>query len=222
MEKVNVKEILDWRYSTKEFNPEKKISEEDVAQVKNLLRMSPSSTNIQPWHFIVAGTEEGKERVAKGTQGFFQFNEAKVKDASHVVVFCSRIAAEDDYMQHLLEQEDKDGRYPNEDIKQQVYGARNIFANIHRLDLKDQQHWMDKQVYLNVGNFLLGVAALGLDAIPMEGLDFKAIDEEFGLREKGFTSVVAVSVGYRKDSDFNTPDKTPKSRLPESEVITVV
>ena len=26
------------------------------------------------------------------------------------------------------------------------------------------QHWMDKQVYLNLGQFLLGAAALGVDA----------------------------------------------------------
>lgn len=30
---------------------------------------------------------------------------------------------------------------------------------------------MAKQVYLNVGNFLLGVAAMGLDAVPIEGFD---------------------------------------------------
>ena len=41
---------------------------------------------------------------------------------------------------------------------------------MHRKDLNDDAEWMAKQVYLNVGNFLLGVAALGLDAVPIEGL----------------------------------------------------
>ena len=36
--------------------------------LENLLRFSPSSTNLQPWHFIVAGTAEGKERVANAAQ----------------------------------------------------------------------------------------------------------------------------------------------------------
>lgn len=222
MEKVNVIEILNNRYSTKEFYAEKKISDEDFEQVKALLRMSPSSTNLQPWHFIVAATDEGKKRITKGTQGFYEFNEAKVLNASHVIVFCTKTLADDAHMDMVLEQEDKDGRYPNEEIKQMVYGARNLFANMHRLDFKDQQHWMDKQVYLNVGNLLLGVAALGIDALPMEGLDFKLIDEEFGLREKGLTSVVAVSLGYRTSTDFNSPNKTPKSRLPEEEIMTLI
>ena len=81
---------------------------------------------------------------------------------------------------------------------------------------------MEKQVYLNIGSFLLGVASLGIDATPMEGIDVKALDEEFGLRAKGYTSLVAVSLGYRTESDFNSPDKTPKSRLPESEIFTVI
>ncbi|MCT4583271.1 MAG: oxygen-insensitive NAD(P)H nitroreductase [Flavobacteriales bacterium] len=219
---MDLKEIMNWRYTTKSFDPSKKISEENLAQVKNLLRMSPSSTNLQPWHFVIAGTEEGKARVAKGTQGFFAFNEAKVLNASHVVLFCSRTSADEEYMKHVLATEDQDGRYPNEEVKQMMHGGRNTFADIHKYDLKDLAHWMEKQVYLNIGNFLLGVAALGIDAAPMEGIDVKALDEEFGLREKGFTVVTAVSIGYRAADDFNATNKTPKSRLPESEIITMV
>ncbi len=219
---MNIKEILNRRYSTKEFDPTKKISNSDFEQVKALLQMSSSSTNIQPWHFVIADSKDGKERIAKGTQGFFQFNEAKVLNASHVVVFCARTDADENYMLHLLEQEEKDGRYPNDDIKQMVFGARNIFTDIHRYDLKDLQHWFEKQVYLNIGNLLLGAAALGIDALPMEGLDFKLIDEEFDLRKKGFTSIAAVSLGYRTETDFNAPDKTPKSRLPEEEIFTLL
>lgn len=55
---------------------------------------------------------------------------------------------------------------------------------MHRVDLKDDDQWMAKQVYLNVGNFLLGVAALGLDAVPIEGFDAAILDEEFGLKRK--------------------------------------
>tara|TARA_R110001592_G_scaffold100568_2_gene285359 strand:+ start:120168 stop:120509 length:342 start_codon:yes stop_codon:yes gene_type:complete len=105
---------LNWYYSAKDFDRNSKISSEDFDRVKALLRMSPSSTNLQPWHFIIASTEEGKKRIAKGTQGFFTFNEAKVLKASHVVLFCSRITADEDYMQHVLGVEDLTGRFPTE------------------------------------------------------------------------------------------------------------
>lgn len=217
---MNLIEVLNRRYSTKQFDATKKNSDEDFEQIKALLRMSPSSTNIQPWHFVIANTEEGKERIAKGTEGFYQFNRQKVLDASHVIVFCSRTSADEKYMLHLLEQEEKDGRFPNEEVKQMVNGGRNIFADMHRYDFKDLQHWMEKQVYLNIGALLLGVATLGLDALPMEGVDLKALDEEFGLRKKGYTAVTVVALGYHADGDFNA--KTPKSRLPEEEIITIL
>lgn len=219
---MNIKEVLNWRYSTKEFDSNKKISTEDFEQIKALLQMSPSSTNIQPWHFVIGDTNEGKERIAKGTQGFFQFNETKVLKASHVIVFCARTSADEAYMRHLLDQEEKEGRFPNEEIKQMVNGGRHIFADMHRYDFKDLQHWMEKQVYLNMGNLLLGAAALGIDTLPMEGVDLKLIDEEFSLREKGFTAVAVVSLGYRTESDFNSTDKTPKSRLPQEEIFTLL
>lgn len=219
---LNVIDALNWRYSTKSFDPTKKISAEDMAKVKTILRMSPSSTNVQPWHFIIATSDEGKARVAKGTQGIYAFNTPKVLNASSAIIFCARTDVKEDYMQHLLHREEQDGRFPNEYVKKGNAAGRKMFADLHQYELKDQQHWMEKQVYLNIGNFLLGVATLGIDAVPMEGLDLKALDAEFGLHEKGFTAICMVSIGYRNEQDFNTPNKTPKSRLPESEAITVI
>jgi nitroreductase/dihydropteridine reductase len=43
--------------------------------------------------------------------------------------------------------------------KRQTIRAVPTFADMHRVDLKDDDQWMAKQVYLNVGNFLLGGCA---------------------------------------------------------------
>lgn len=216
---MNLTETLNWRYSTKDFDTEKKISAEDMTQIKALLQMSASSTNIQPWHFIIASSEEGKQRITKGTEAF-QFNTSKVLEASHVVIFCSKTSADEEYLLQVLEQEDKDGRFAEDKMKQMMHGGRSMFANLHRDKLNDQTQWFEKQVYLNLGNLLLGAAILGVDAVPMEGLDFNVINEEFGLKEKGLNAIVAVSLGYRRDSDFNA--KLPKSRLPQEEIITEI
>lgn len=217
---VNIKEVLNWRYTTKAFDTSKKISAENVENIKALLQLSPSSINSQPWHFIIAETEEGKKRLAKGTEGFFSFNEPKVTGASHVVLFCSKTEIDETFLNDINEKEDQDGRYAKEEFKEQGLGAKNLFTNIHKYDLKDAQHWMEKQVYLNIGNFLLGVAALGIDAVPMEGIDMKALDEEFRLREKGYTALVMVGLGYRAEDDFNAT--LPKSRLSEEEIFTII
>lgn len=217
---MNLTDLIQSRYSTKEFDPARKIPDAQFEQIKAVLRFSPSSVNSQPWHFIIASTEAGRKRMAQGTQGFLAFNESKVLSASHVILFCARTRMDDDYLAHLLATEDQAGRFVEQTHKDMMRMARSTFVNIHRYDLKDAQHWMEKQVYLNLGAVLLGAAALGIDALPMEGIDAKALDAEFGLREKGFTAVAAVALGYRSRSDFNAA--LPKSRLPEEEIITAL
>ncbi len=56
------------------------------------------------------------------------------------------------------------------------------------------------------------------DAVPIEGFDAAILDEEFGLKEKGFTSPVVVPVGHHSVEDFNAT--LPKSRLPLSTIVT--
>lgn len=208
------------RHTAKAYDPSKKISSGDIEKIKDLLRFSPSSVNSQPWHFIIASTTEGKERIAKSTERLYPFNRDSILNASHVVVFCSRQEIDKSYLSHIFEQEEKDQRFSGdaEAFKSKVHAGRSFFVNMHKYDCKDLQHWVDKQVYLNMGQFLLGVATLGLDATPMEGVELAVLDEEFGLREKGFTSLAVVTLGYHGEEDFNAG--LPKSRLPYSEIIT--
>ncbi|HBC83231.1 MAG TPA: oxygen-insensitive NAD(P)H nitroreductase, partial [Escherichia sp.] len=173
------------RYSTKAFDASKKLTADEAEKIKTLLRYSPSSTNSQPWHFIVASTEEGKARVAKSAAGGYVFNERKMLDASHVVVFCAKIAMDDAWLEKVVDQEDADGRFATPEAKAANHKGRTFFADLHRKDRQDDHEWMARQVYLNVGNFLLGVGAMGLDAVPIEGFDADVLDAEFGLKEKG-------------------------------------
>ncbi|CAK7063178.1 TPA: oxygen-insensitive NAD(P)H nitroreductase [Morganella morganii] len=208
------------RYSTKSFDPAKKISDEVMNSIKTLLRYSPSSVNIQPWHFIIAASEEGKNRIAKSTRPGFEFNTAKITDASHVVLLCAKTDVDEAYMNSVLEQEDKDGRYATPEHKAMNNGGRTFFVNLHKETLADLPHWAAKQVFLNMGTLLLGASALGVDAVPMEGMDFNTLDTEFGLSAKGLAPVAVVSLGYRKEDDFNAA--LPKSRLPEEQILTVI
>ncbi|ONI45719.1 NAD(P)H nitroreductase [Candidatus Epulonipiscioides gigas] len=214
---MNIISIAKSRYSAKEFDPNKKFTKEQLEDIETLLQYSPSSTNIQPWHFVIADTDDGKAKIAEAACGFYSFNEPKVRNASAVVVFASKVELTEDYLNHISDVEHKDGRFPQPEFKEQNHAARSIFAKMHKYDYKDFQQWADKQVYLNLGNFLLATAALGIDSLAMEGFDLKKLDEILGLREKGFTAAFVVALGYHSAKDFNKD--LPKSRLPKSEII---
>jgi len=206
------------RHATKAFDPALKISDETFAQIRTLLQYSPSSVNSQPWHFVVACTDEGKAKVASATAEDYSYNEAKILNASHTLVLCARTGLDDAHMSNVLEQEQQDGRFANEDGKTFQHGVRSFYYDLHRYDLKDSQHWIEKQVYLALGTLLLGASTLEVDCCPIEGFDAKKLDEALGLREQGLTAVVIVAMGYSSEEDFNA--KLPKSRLPQSQVFT--
>lgn len=218
----NVMDILDTllsRHTAKAYQADRPLTDEQLDAVRSLLRFSPSSTNVQPWHFVLATTAEGKARVADGATGPFPFNRQPILDASAVVVFCAKTTVDDAHLEKVLDQEDADGRFAEPALKERNGAGRRFFVDIHRVERDDLRDWVEKQVYLNVGNFLLGVAALGLDATPMEGVDTEGLDAALGLTDRGLASVVVVPIGYADErNDWNAP--LPKSRLPVEAVFT--
>ena len=180
------------RYTAKAYDPARRVPEETMQQIYEVLRNSPSSVNSQPWHFIVAGTPEAKARLAKGVQGPYSYNEAKILNASHVILFCTRVDAEGGHLDRLLEQEQRDGRFKDDAARAGQAKGRLGYVNLHRYTLKD--------------------------TTPMEGLDPAALDAELGLHEQGLSSLVLLAFGYHADSDFNAA--LPKSRLAREQVFT--
>lgn len=218
---MNLIDILNTRYATKKFDPEYALSAEQLTQIKALLRLSPSSVNIQPWHFLLADTATGKQRIAKGAEGMFAANRDKILNAALVVVLCVRTHVDDAYMQQLLAQENSDGRFADDAERRAIqHGVRSGYTDLHRYVHKDVPHWLEKQVYLNMGGLLLGVAALGLDAVPIEGIDQQVLDAEFDLHAQGYSAVTAVAIGRRAADDANAA--LPKSRLPEKTILTIL
>ncbi|ARW09498.1 oxygen-insensitive NAD(P)H nitroreductase [Acetobacter ascendens] len=210
-------ETLTHRHTTKAYDKTRKIPADIFAQLLEALRYSPSSVNSQPWHFFVADNDEGKARIAKATSGPFAFNAPRVMDASHVIVLSSRTTMPAEYLQTITDQEQIDGRYADDATKESITKGRNIFVGLHQKE-GDLTAWTQKQTYIAQGFLLLSAALLGVDATPMEGFDAAILDQELGLKEKGLTSAVIVSLGYHSDADFNA--KLPKSRLPEKALFT--
>ncbi|HKM26254.1 MAG TPA: NAD(P)H nitroreductase, partial [Thiopseudomonas sp.] len=61
---------------------------------------------------------------------------------------------------------------------------------------------------------------LGIDAVPLEGIDQAILDAEFALNARDLTAITAVALGYRAETDFNAA--LPKSRLAAEDIFTVI
>lgn len=215
---MNFSDIVDTRYTVKAFEAGRMLPQATVDQLLAVLHKSPSSVNSQPWHFVVASTPEGRARMTRATADHHPYNTPKIQDASHVIALCVRTDLDAAHLAGILAAEQRDGRFADDAARAGQDKGRRGFVDLHRYDLRDLQPWMSNQVYLALGGLLMAAAALGVDATPMEGFDSRALDAELGLRERGLTSVVLVSLGYRSAQDFNAA--LPKSRLAREEVFT--
>jgi nitroreductase/dihydropteridine reductase len=206
------------RYAAKAYDPARKIPAPLIEQLRVLVRLSPSSVNSQPWHFVVAATDAGKARIAKATQGPYAYNAPKILNASHVFALCTRHTLTDAHANAIIEQEIRDGRHPTEEARQTRRDSLFSYADLHRYTRRDAQAWMEKQTYLALGFLLMSAAALELDATPIEGFDNATLDRELALPAQGYTSTVLVTLGYHGADDFNT--SLPKSRFPAEMLFT--
>ena len=80
---MNFLQIAQSRYTTKKYDPNKKVDEVTIENLKEIIRLSPSSINSQPWKFTFVSDEKVKSELAE----FSYNNKQKVLNASHVVVF---------------------------------------------------------------------------------------------------------------------------------------
>ncbi len=211
-------DCIQQRYTTKSFDSSKKISQDDIEKVKKILQLYPSSTNAQPSYFIIASTDAAKERIAKSTDTDFPFNSPSIRNASHVIILCTKTDMDDAHLEKVLAKEESDGRFPTPENKTGMDTGRKTFVNLHKNTFNDLPHWLEKQTYIALGFLLSGLSVLGIDSTTMEGFSAPILDAEFDLPQKGYKSSLIVPIGYHDpQTDYNAT--LPKSRLSQADII---
>lgn len=196
---MNFLELSQDRYTTKKYDSSKKISAEKMEELKQILRLSPSSINSQPWKFYFVTDDKVKQELSKHSK----HNEQKVKDASCIVVFTAIDEVE------IFEKQ----------LREHLAEGSNAYYNTYVKPLPEVmiKGWLARQVYLSLGYFLPACASLGIDSTSMEGIEMDKYDEI--LNVKGYKTLFAVAIGYRAADDNNQPSITPKSRLAMDDII---
>jgi nitroreductase len=185
---------LNWRYATKQFDPQRKIAAEQWAALEEALVLTPSSYGLQPWKFVVVADPAVRERLVAASWG-----QRQVADASHFVVFAvKKNLSERDIDDHLSRIAEVRG-VPAQSLGQ--YRDMMVGSIIKGRDEMRRNDWASHQVYIALGNFLTSAALLGIDACPMEGIDPVKYDEILGLSKQGLRAVVAAAAGYRAATD---------------------
>jgi nitroreductase / dihydropteridine reductase len=215
---MDVLNIAQTRYTTKAYDPNQKIPAAQFERLLEVLRLAPSSINIQPWHFFVAEDLNAKQRIAKALIGKYAYNAPKVLDSSHTILLCTQSTITEQHLECLLQRDEHQGRFKDEQAKEAQRNTRTGYVEYYRNEKGDISRWAENQTFIALGHLLFAAAAEGIDATPIGGFDEAKLAEELGLEEKGLFPSVILTLGYRSEQDFNA--KLPKSRLTSDMVFT--
>lgn len=198
--KQEILSAYQFRHATKEFDPEKKISDEDFAFILETGRLSPSSFGFEPWRFVVIQDQELREQLKPVSWGA----QKQLPTASHYVVMLARTAEDMVYDSKYIEHINRDVKNLPEEAYEAISGFYKTFLESDFKLLGNDRamfDWAAKQVYIALGNMMTAAAQIGIDSCPIEGFDqekVQAILEKEGVLEDGnFEVAVMVGFGYR-------------------------
>ena len=206
---MNYLEILKFRHACKIFDESKKISAGEFDFILEAGRLSPSSTGLEQWDFLVVQNKELREKIKA-----VSWNQAQITSCSHLVVILAKIKeikVGSSYIDKMI------ARRADKNIE--AIAARQKFYNDFLLsNFKNDDEltfqWSHEQCMIAATNMMNAAASLGIDSCPIEGFDRHALNEILGLDESEKRVAIIVPFGYRLNPQ---PEKLRRQR---SEVVT--
>ena len=164
---------------------------EDLRAILEAGLKAPSGYNIQPWRFIVVQSPEQKKRLRAAS-----YNQAKVEEASAVIVACGDTDGWRKDLDLMLQQGLAGGM--SEGYAAQ---ARNSVPNyLSSFSSEQMKAWLNKMVMIAFTHMMLMAEVKGYDTAPMEGFEQDKVHEVLRL-PMSYWVVALLAVGHLKGTD---------------------
>jgi nitroreductase len=205
-------ENQNWRYATKKFDTTKKITAEDLNELKEAIRLSTSSYGLQPYKIFIIENTELREKLQPVSWG-----QTQITEASHLFVFANIVDIKENHIDDLIANMAVIRGIKKEEL--QGY-ADFMKSKIISLDIGTKSVWTSKQTYLALANLMNAAAELKIDVTPMEGFEAEKYNEILGLNELGLNASLVATVGYRHEEDLT--QHYAKVRKSDNELFTTI
>ena len=189
---MSLLEDLKWRYATKKMNGNA-VPQEKVDYILEAVRLSASSSGLQPYEVFVITNPELLEKIKA-----VAWNQSQITDCSHLLVF----AAWDGYSLERIE------KVFNRTIVERGLPAdtmddykKTLWGMYEPLSQEWHANHAARQAYIALGTALAAAAEQKVDATPMEGFVAEEVDKLLELKEKGLKSAVILPLGYRDEAN---------------------
>lgn len=206
---MNIIEKLKWRYAVKKFDTRRKLTNDQLAYLLEAINLAPTSYGLQPFKVLLVEDKAIREKLKAQAWG-----QGQVTDASQLIIFAAQTKLSAKDVDAFVANISKTRNIPVEGLAEYEGMMKNT---IQSRTPEQLTQWAARQAYIALGFLLSAAASANIDACPMEGFSNEAFDDLLGLKEKGLTSVVMATVGYRSEDDGY--QNLAKVRKPLEEII---
>ena len=190
---MNTLEAIHARRAIKHYDPEHRLTEDEIHTLLNAALQAPTAFNIQHWRFVVVRDPELRRQIRA-----VAWDQAQVTDASLLVVLCADLGAWRKQPERYWQEAPK----PVQDILlpaiQQYYTGRE----------QVQRDEAMRSCGLAGMTLMLAAKELGYDSCPMDGFDFDAVARLIGLPEDHVISFM-VAIGKGTQPAWPKPGQLP-------------
>ncbi|WP_434335991.1 nitroreductase family protein [Mycoplasma capricolum subsp. capricolum] len=215
MQKEYIKELMINRKSARDFDPNQKISDEDLKIILTAMRMSPSAFNLMNLRLLIID----RNCNFKSELSPLFYNQLNFINADKVILFISDKTNK--ILNHTIDKtvnkmfNETQVEIANK-FKNNVINATNRLAQLNELD-----HWSKTTAHIAAGIATVAAASLNIDSCIIGGFNAKVL-ESFFINKQYITEdeqiVLTMSFGYMNKS----VKPKPKIRIDENEYITFI
>lgn len=165
------------------------IPDEDLKRILEAGLSAPSGYNLQPWRFVVVRTPEQRRRLRSAA-----FNQAKVEEASAVIVACGDKDGWRTDMDEMIRMGRENGM--TENYASQAAAVIPEYLGRH----PNLIAWLNRHVMIAVTTMMWMAEVLGYDTAPMEGYEGEKVCEVLRL-PLSYEVVALLGIGHLKGPD---------------------
>lgn len=204
--RTSLSEVIRERHSVRKYDPNYKISKEEIEEILTEATLAPSSSNLQPWKFIVIQDQETKKEL-RG----IAYNQEQVETSSAVIaVLGDREMFKN--VETVYRSAHEAGFMDEANMKRLIEGTNKTYPNF------------PVEIRENIAAFDAGLVSMqlmlvakdkGYDTVTMGGFDNQKFIERFEISERYFP-IVLIALGKATAPAFQT------TRLPLKDVVTFI
>ena len=176
---MNVSQAILGRRSIKAYDPQHKMTEEEISKLMSLAVLSPTAFNIQNWRFVVVTDPALRKQIRAAS-----WDQAQVEEASVLIVLTADLHAWSKQPERYWENAPK----PVQDY------LVNAIGQYYTGKDQVQRDEAMRSCGMAAMTIMLAAKEMGYDTCPMDGFDFDAVAKLLNLPDD-HTPVMFVVVG---------------------------